>query len=123
MEQAVLIGVTFGRKDKERITARLVELENLARTAGAEVVEKITQDRERPDSRYFVGTGFLMQLRAAVDEKSADLIIFLNNLTPAQSRNVEEELGVKVINRTELILDIFAQHARTKEGSLQVQIA
>lgn len=102
---------------------RLEELVNLARTAGAETVEKVTQDRKVPDSRLFVGKGTLERIRELVIQHSANLVIFWNDLSPSQERNVEDILGVKIVNRTELILDIFAQHAHTKEGSLQVEMA
>lgn len=123
MEKAILVGITFGSPSRDRMAYRLEELSNLARTAGAESVENVTQDRKSPDSRYFVGKGTLERIRELVLQHAANLVIFWNDLSPSQERNVEDAVGVKIINRTELILDIFAQHARTKEGSLQVEMA
>jgi GTP-binding protein HflX len=101
----------------------LDELAGLASAAGARVVLRMLQDRPRPDPSTFLGRGKLEHLRAACEETGADLVIFDNELSPAQLRNLEEALGRKVVDRTQLILDIFAGRARTREGKLQVELA
>ena len=99
------------------------ELVELSRTAGVEVLRVVTQRRNRPDPSTFIGEGKAEQLRDLVAESSADAIVFNDSLTPAQGRNLEELLGVKVIDRAQLILDIFAQRAESKESKLQVELA
>jgi len=95
----------------------------LAQTAGAEVVGIITQRLERPNPAYFIGRGKLEELIELRKEVGYDLVIFDEELSPAQQRNLEREIGVKVIDRTALILDIFAKRAQTREGQLQVELA
>jgi GTP-binding protein HflX len=101
----------------------LDELAGLAEAAGATVVVRMLQDRERPDPATFLGRGKVQALAAACDELGADLVVFDNELSPAQLRNLEGALGRKVLDRTQLILDIFARRARTREGKLQVELA
>jgi GTP-binding protein HflX len=101
----------------------LAELEQLAWTAGAEVVGTLTQKLDRPDSTTFLGKGKVEELRSLVQETGADLVIFDEELTPSQQRNLENALRLKIVDRTALILDIFAQRARTREGQLQVELA
>ena len=101
----------------------MLELEELVRSAGAEVVRLHLQERPEPDPATFVGRGKLEQIRATVFDDVADLVVFDDELTPAQQRNLEKELEVKVIDRSGLILDIFAQRARSREGKLQVELA
>jgi GTP-binding protein HflX len=101
----------------------LDELAALAASAGAAVVLRVLQDRPKPDPATFLGSGKLRSLQAACEEVRADLAIFDNELTPAQLRNVEDVLRRKVIDRTQLILDIFARRAHTREGKLQVELA
>lgn len=101
----------------------LDELNGLATTAGTEVVGGLTQRRETPDRTTFLGKGKVEELQTMVDERKADLVIFDNDLTPAQTRNLEKTLKVKVIDRTELILDIFASNAQTHESRLAVELA
>ncbi|NLG83634.1 MAG: GTPase HflX [Firmicutes bacterium] len=117
-ERAVLVGLIWddGRPDLDELAA-------LAETAGAEVVERLVQKRDRPDPAYFIGQGKTAFVREKVKEVAADLVIFDEELTPVQERNLEEVFGVKTIDRTGLILDIFAQRARTKEARLQVELA
>ncbi len=98
------------------------ELSLLANTAGATEVGRVTQKLDRP-THYYVGPGKLEELKAVRQESGADLVIFDDELTPTQQRNLERALGVKVIDRTALILDIFSRHARTREGQLQVELA
>jgi GTPase len=101
----------------------LNELVTLAASAGAEVVDRLVQRRERAHAATLIGSGKVEELRAVVASSSADVIIFDNDLTPTQQRNLERELDVKIIDRTQLILDIFASRARTREGQLQVELA
>lgn len=101
----------------------LEELVGLARAAGADVVLRMTQERERPDPATLIGRGKVELLARAVDESDIDLVIVDNELTPAQTRNLERAVGCRVIDRTALILDIFARRARTREGQLQVELA
>jgi GTP-binding protein HflX len=102
---------------------RLEELTGLARAAGADVVLATTQTRPSPDPGTLIGAGKAESLAGAATQADASVIIFDNDLTPAQARNLEQVCGRRVIDRTELILDIFAQRARTKEGQLQVELA
>jgi GTPase len=122
LEKAVLVGVGFSR-DQFPLPLSLAELARLTTTAGAQVVGSLTQNRDRPDAKYFIGAGKVTELQGLVASTGANLAIFDHELSPAQERNLEEMLEVKVIDRTELILDIFAQHARSREGKLQVELA
>jgi GTP-binding protein HflX len=99
------------------------ELEELARSAGADVVGQLVQRSPSSSSRYVIGSGKAAELREYVQRESVDLVIFNNDLTPSQMHHLETLLGVKVIDRTQLILDIFAQRARSREGQLQVELA
>ncbi len=101
----------------------LEELEGLATTAGTTVASGLTQRRETPDRATYIGKGKLEELRLLVDSRDADVVIFDNDLSPAQTRNLEKALSVKVIDRTELILDIFASNAKTHEARLAVELA
>ncbi len=101
----------------------LGELESLADTAGIPTLATVVQNRFRPDGATFIGKGKVEEVRALSDEVGADVVIFNNDLSPGQLRNLEEALGRKVIDRTQLILDIFAQRAATKEAKLQVELA
>lgn len=101
----------------------LAELRTLAGSAGAEVVGEFLQRRERPDPATLIGRGKLEEIAGAVASSAADLLLFDHDLTPSQQRNIEKVVGVRVIDRTQLILDIFAKHARTREGQLQVELA
>ena len=117
-ERAVLVHVLFqtGQED-------LNELKELARSAGAEPVSVVEGRRRAPDSKYFIGTGKLEELKEAIKTESADIVLFNNPLSPSQERNLEEALEVRVVDRNGLILDIFAQRAQTFEGKLQVELA
>ena len=117
-ERAVLVHLTMrsGQED-------LSELKELAKSAGTDPVYVVTGTRKRPDSKYFVGTGKLDELKAAVEEYSADVVLFNHPLAPSQERNLEGYLGVRVVDRNGLILDIFAQRAQSFEGKLQVELA
>jgi len=99
------------------------ELRELATSAGADVVGEFVQAREKPDPATLIGRGKLEEIAGAAASAQADLIIFDHDLSPSQQRNVEDAIEVRVIDRTQLILDIFARHARTREGQLQVELA
>ncbi len=101
----------------------LDELSGLAETAGTEVVSGVVQRRDTPDPKTYLGKGKVSELKNLVEMHSADLVIFDNDLSPSQTRNLEKEIGTKVIDRTELILDIFASNARTHEARLAVELA
>ena len=124
-EAAILVGVHLiaQRPGIEPVLADLDELERLAETAGAEVRGRMEQRRQVPDVRSLIGRGKVEQLKAMVESLEANLVIFDNDLSPAQGRNLERELGVNILDRTELILDIFARHARTRQARLQVGLA
>ena len=119
-ETAVLVGVDMGEYDCE---ASLDELEELTKTAGAEVKARVTQRRETPDSATFVGSGRLKEIKTFCADNDVDLLIFDSELTPSQQRNIEDITDVRVVDRTQLILDIFAARARSGEGKLQVELA
>ncbi len=122
-ERAILVGVEIkGDPHLWSVADSLEELGLLARTAGAEVVSTLSQRLDRRTNAY-LGKGKLEELRDLRDEKQADVAIFDDELTPTQQRNLEEALGIKVIDRTALILDVFARRAQTHEGRLQVELA
>ena len=116
VQRALTIGVAPGDLD-------LTELRELLRTAGVAVAGEMVQRRERPDPDRYFGRGKLTELKQAVKEADANLVAVDDELLPRQERNLEEELGVPVIDRTAIILDIFADHARSAEGKLQVELA
>jgi len=101
----------------------LQELEELARSAGANPVATLTASRSSPNPRYFVGTGKLDEMKQIIDDQEIQLILFNHVLSPVQERNLEQAVGVRVLDRNELILDIFAQRARSFEGKMQVELA
>jgi GTP-binding protein HflX len=117
-ERAVLVHVQT-QSDPEDLS----ELRELAISAGALPLAVVTGKRQTPDSRYYIGTGKLEELSLAIAEHQAELVLFNNMLSPSQERNLEKALSVRVVDRTGLILDIFAQRARTFEGKLQVELA
>ena len=120
-ERAVLVGVLLDPPlDPEH---PLAELAGLAATAGATVVAELTQRRERPDQTTYLGKGKVAELAGVVARHDADVVIFDNDLSPAQTRNLERELTIKVLDRSEVILDIFAARARTYEARLAVELA
>jgi len=123
-ERAILVGV--GIKGEHRnwsIEGSLDELGQLARTAGADVVGRMVQNLERPSHSHYLGSGKIVELLSLKDELKYDTAIFNDELRPTQQENLETALEVKVIDRTALILDIFARSARTSEGKLQVELA
>jgi GTP-binding protein HflX len=122
-ERAILVGIVVAGREGWSTPATLEELRRLAETAGADVVDVVVQTRRRPDPSTLVGRGKVRELRALCEREAADLVVFDGELTPAQQRTLEEELGIKVLDRTAVVLDIFARRARTREGRLQVELA
>jgi GTPase len=118
--RAALVGIDFGAGD---FSASLDELSLLARSAGADPITTITAKRSSPDPAYYVGSGKADEIGQACLAERVDLVIFNHALSPAQQRNLEKRLEVRVVDRTSLILDIFAQRAKTNEGKLQVELA
>jgi GTP-binding protein HflX len=117
-ERAILVGLAWAGDEEV-----LEELAGLARAAGAEPVERVVQARSTPDPATFVGKGKVAEIHEMAQAASADVVIFDDELSPGQLRNLEERLGTKVLDRTALILDIFALHARSGEGKAQVELA
>jgi len=136
-ESAILVGVELSSPSTASLKTRsaqadsseirseepLEELAGLAETAGAEVVGLVTQKRDRPDSKTYIGKGKVEQLTQMTSATDADVVIFDNDLSPAQMRNLEQATGVKVLDRTELILDIFSTRAQTHQARLAVELA
>ncbi len=125
IEKAILVGVHTDSGDMLTDTTQesLDELCELAKTAGVEVVGYLLQNRNTPDSATYIGEGKLCELANAVEELGADVVIFDDELSPVQVRNISDRLDIKVLDRTALILDIFAMRAATKEGKIQVELA
>jgi len=119
-ERAVLVHLDMGQVDEQQA---LEEFTELAYAAGAEPVATITGTRRVPDAKYFAGTGKVVEIQQQVEATAAEVVLFNHTLTPVQERNLERELKCRVLDRTGLILDIFAQRARTHEGKLQVELA
>jgi GTPase len=119
-ERAVLVGLDFGRPG---FSEDLDEAAELISSAGGAVRETVCGKRDRPDAALFAGSGKVEEVSRAVQEHEADLVVFNHSLSPIQVRNLEKAIGVRVIDRTDLILDIFAQRARSHEGKLQVELA
>jgi GTP-binding protein HflX len=117
-QRAVLVHISF-RSDQEALS----ELKELAKSAGTEPVYVVTGTRQRPDPKYFIGTGKLEELKTIVESYEANVVLFNHPLTPSQERNLETFLKVRVVDRNGLILDIFAQRAQSFEGKLQVELA
>jgi len=125
-ERAVLVGMEYNGMLNTlgwSIEDSVEELKQLADTAGAQVVAKFMQKRPKPDPAFFIGKGKVQELALFVQQENIDLCIFDDELSPAQQRNIEQAMGIRVLDRTALILDIFAQRARTNEGKLQVELA
>ena len=122
LERVVLVGV-WTEGSVEDAENSLAELKLLAETAGSEVLDAMIQRRQKPDPATYIGSGKVEELTAAVEATGADTIICDGELAPSQLRNLEDRCKVKVVDRTALILDIFAQHAKSKEGKAQVELA
>lgn len=124
-ERALLVGLELPGRDRWHVQESLEELRELAISAGVVVVDVVWQKRDRPEAATFIGRGKAEEIAARCGELQVDIVIFDDDLTPAQGRNLGEIFGehVKVLDRTELILDIFAQRARSREGKIQVELA
>ncbi len=122
-ERAALVGLIAGHARRLEAERSLDELAGLAEAAGAEVVLRVLQERPKPDPSTYLGSGKIKMLAGACAETGVDLVIVDSELSPAQLRQIEEAVGRAVVDRTQLILDIFARRARTKEGKLQVELA
>ena len=123
VEAAVIVGVQLPGRTSAEVEASLDELERLVDTAGAEVVERVVQRRDTPDAATYIGRGKVAELRDLVAAHGADAVVFDDDLAPAQQRTLEEGIHQKVLDRTIVILDIFAQHATSREGKAQVELA
>ena len=121
--RALLVSVRFGRSYHDHGDAHRDEFEELVRSAGLVIAETATATRQAPHPRWFVGSGKLRELTASIDRSEATVVVFNHDLAPAQQRNLEQALACRVMTRTELILHIFADRARTHEGKLQVELA
>jgi len=121
-DRAILVSVTAGRS-RDEFDTHLAELAELARSANVELVDVVTQQRRRLDPKTVVGSGKLQDLMIRSFQSDVDLVIFDQDLTPTQARNLSERMELRVIDRTQLILDIFAQRASTRDGKLQVELA
>lgn len=122
-ERIILIGLSTRDHDMDRVTEYLDELEFLAETAGGFTVKRFTQRLDRPDIRTFVGKGKMEEIIAFIKENNIQIAIFDDELTPSQLRNIEKIIGCRVLDRTNLILDIFAKRARTAQAKVQVELA
>src|SRR5262245_14023166 len=122
-ERAALVGLVSGSSRRLDAEQSLEELGGLAEAAGAEMALRMLQERPKPDAATYIGSGKVASLAAACDETDVHLVIVDAELTPAQLRQLEDGLERKVIDRTQLILDIFARRARTREGKWQVELA
>jgi GTP-binding protein HflX len=123
VERAALVGLVTGGARRIDAEHSMEELAGLAEAAGARVVLRVLQERPKPDPATFLGSGKVAGLATAAAEADADLVIFDNELSPAQLRELGERINRKIVDRTQLILDIFARRARTREGKLQVELA
>lgn len=121
LQRAVLVGVNVGNEDD--FAYSMEELTNLAEACDVEVIGQVTQNLQRVNPSHYIGKGKIEEVAAYVQEIDANMVIFNDELSPSQIRNLEEDLDCKVIDRTVLILDIFAQRAKTKEAQLQVEVA
>ncbi|HEX7166056.1 MAG TPA: GTPase HflX [Acidimicrobiales bacterium] len=122
-EKIVLVGVILPRSSEEEVEEHLDELALLIDTAGADVVERVVQRRSEPDIATYIGKGKAQELHEISEAVDADTVVFDDELTPGQQRNLEKILGRTAIDRTDVILDIFAQNAHTQEGKAQVELA
>jgi GTPase len=122
-ERAVLVGLEQAGVSKWDLRDSLEELAELANSAGAEVVDTVTQKLQKPTAPYYIGKGKAESIKDSLQDRQVTSIIFDDELSPAQGRNLENLLARKVIDRTQLILDIFAQRARSREGRLQIELA
>ena len=122
-ETAVLVAVTRKNQPEDNTEEYLDELAFLAETAGAKTLHRFTQKLEKPDIKTFVGSGKLAEIKAFVKQHNVDMVIFDDDLSPSQLRNLETELEVKIVDRSLLILDIFALRAQTAQARTQIEMA
>ena len=122
-ERAVLVGLETEETRRWQVEDHLAELGQLALTAGAEVAGTLVQKLRAPNPAYYIGKGKADELRALCAQEEAKLVVFDDELSPAQVKNLQEFTECRVIDRTELIMDIFAQRARSREGKIQVELA
>ncbi|MGL4491287.1 MAG: GTPase HflX, partial [Tannerellaceae bacterium] len=122
-EKAVLVGLITQNQNEAKVNEYLDELDFLADTAGAKPVKRFTQRMDYPNPVTFVGTGKLQEIKEFIEEEEVGLVIFDDELSPKQLRNIEKELQVKILDRTNLILDIFAHRAQTAHAKTQVELA
>jgi len=122
-EQAILVGLYLQNESKQKVDNSLAELSQLAETVDANVQLIFLQQRQQIDSTWYLGKGKIEELAVLVKELATDIVIFNAELSPAQARNIEQKIDCKVIDRTQLILDIFASRARSREGKIQVELA
>jgi GTP-binding protein HflX len=123
MEKAILIHLSTNKKERSEAEESMQELKGLAQSAGAEIVHEIYQFRPKASPKYFIGEGKVEEILRLKKDCDADLIIFDHNISPIQQRSLEDKISGKIIDRTQLILDIFAQRAISREGKLQVELA
>ncbi|MBC1370816.1 GTPase HflX [Listeria booriae] len=123
MERAILVGCELPKVSEEHFYYSMLELGNLAKTAQADVVGEVTQKRERIHPATFLGSGKLMEIAAFVEEMDVDVVLFNSELSATQVRNIAKVIDARILDRTQLILDIFAMRAKTREGKLQVALA
>ncbi len=122
-ETAIIVGVITPQESRWEVRDHLDELEHLARTAGADVTDRVTQSLNSPDPATFVGSGKVQEIKRLVEQRNSDLVIFDDELAPVQVRNIEKEIDCKLLDRSGLILDIFASRAQTRAAKTQVELA
>ncbi len=122
-DRVFLVGVFWGKTSREHYDESMEELNHLAKTAEVEVVDSFVQSLKKPDTATYIGKGKLQEIKSMAINSKVYTMMFNNNLSPSQSRNISDITGCNVVDRTELILDIFAKHARTRQSKLQVELA
>ena len=123
VERAVLVQVIHSRMNRDEAADSVLELGRLAETAGLEVVCAVEQRRDKPDGGTMIGTGKIGELKAILEHSGANTVVFDNGLSAIQAHNLWKALGVRILDRTEIILEIFARRARSSEAKLQVELA
>jgi GTP-binding protein HflX len=123
IEKTVIVGIVTQKQDEDKLQEYLDELEFLTFTAGGEVVKRFTQKMERPNPKTFVGTGKMEEINQYVIENNISTVIFDDELSPSQQKNISKIIDCKILDRTHLILDIFAQRAETSYARTQVELA
>ena len=122
-ERTVIVGIVTQNQSEEKLTEYLDELEFLTYTAGGEVIKRFSQKLEKPNPKTFLGTGKMDEISSYIKEKNISTVIFDDELSPSQQKNISKILDCKVLDRTNLILDIFAQRAETSYARTQVELA